>query len=130
MDYLPQHAGLLPKWLVLVAAVSSINSAQAYASPLYTSLIYNNSPQNPLHSRTFGTWTFLSSVVRCYAGYNINDPLVYSLAMWTYGIALAHFVGEWLLFGSAKAQGRFVSPLFVASGSLLWMWLQRDWYMA
>ncbi|KAI5306203.1 ergosterol biosynthesis protein [Ascosphaera pollenicola] len=100
-----------------LAVVSSINSLQAYVSPLYTSLIYNNSPQNPLHSRTFGTWTFLSSVVRCYAAYNIDDPLVYGLAMWTYGIALAHFTGEWLLFGSAKAQGRFISPFFVASGS-------------
>ncbi|KAI5288071.1 ergosterol biosynthesis protein [Ascosphaera aggregata] len=130
MDFLPQHDGLLPKWLVLVAAVSSLNSVQAYVSPLYTSLIYNNAPQNPMQSRAFGTWTFLSSVVRCYAAYHIDNAPVYTLAMWTYGIALAHFLGEWLIFSTAKAQGRFMSPFFVASGSLLWMWLQRDWYMA
>ncbi|KAI5295000.1 ergosterol biosynthesis protein [Ascosphaera acerosa] len=130
MQFLPAYDGLLPRWLVLVAAVSTINSFQAYISPLYTSLIYNNAPQNPMHSRAFGTWTLLSSVVRAYAAFNIADPAVYALAMWTYAIALAHFGGEWLLFGTAQAKGRFISPFVVASGSLLWMYLQRDFYLA
>ncbi|PGH10982.1 hypothetical protein AJ79_05133 [Helicocarpus griseus UAMH5409] len=129
-SYLPQHEGLLPKWLFFVSIVSVLNSSQAYLNPTtYTAQLYNNAPANAVQSRTFGTWTFLSSVIRAYAAFYVNEPHVYDLAMWTYGIAFAHFVSEWLVFGSARAKGRFVSPLFVASGSLVWMATQRGWYL-
>ncbi|EEH41775.1 ergosterol biosynthesis protein [Paracoccidioides lutzii Pb01] len=130
LSYLPQHEGLLPRWLFFVSIVSALNSSQAYLSSNYTAQLYNNAPANAVQSRTFGTWTFLSSIIRLYAAYYISESHVYDLAMWTYGIAFAHFVSEWLIFGSAKAKGRFISPLFVASGSLLWMATQRKWYSA
>ena len=82
-----------------------------------------------LSSRKFGTWTFLSSVVRLYAAYYVSDQHVYDLAMWTYGIALTHFVSEWLVFGTAKPKGRFLGPLVVASASFAWMFTQRGWYV-
>ncbi|KAI9372176.1 hypothetical protein BJX61DRAFT_508253 [Aspergillus egyptiacus] len=135
MSYLPPFDGLLPKWLVLVSVVSAANSAQAYFSESYTSQLYNGRlpdgrPHTNAHSsRTFGTWTFLSAVVRFSAAYNITTPASYDLAMWTFGIALAHFVGEWLGFGSAELKGRFVSPLIVASGTLTWMLTQREAYL-
>ncbi|KAK2800125.1 hypothetical protein FQN50_008220 [Emmonsiellopsis sp. PD_5] len=129
LSYLPQHEGLLPKWLFFVSVVSVLNSSQAYLSATYTSQLYNSAPANGLQSRTFGTWTFLSAVLRAYAAYYIDEPHVYDLAMWTYAIAWTHFVSEWLIFGSAKPKGRFVSPLIVASGSLLWMAGQRGWYL-
>ncbi|ODH37359.1 hypothetical protein ACO22_02634 [Paracoccidioides brasiliensis] len=113
-----------------VSIVSALNSSQAYLSSNYAAQLYNNAPANAVQSRTFGTWTFLSSIIRLYAAYYISESHVYDLAMWTYGIAFAHFVSEWLIFGSAKAKGRFISPLFVASGSLLWMATQREWYSA
>ncbi|OAX81746.1 hypothetical protein ACJ72_03903, partial [Emergomyces africanus] len=112
-----------------LAAVSVINTSQAILNPSYTALIYNNSPANAVQSRTFGTWTFISAVVRGYAAFNINEPHMYDLAMWTFGTAFAHFVSEWLIFGSAKAKGRFVSPLCVASGTLVWMATQRSSYL-
>jgi hypothetical protein len=118
-----------------VAAVSAANSLQAYRSESYAAQLYNGKTAdgrpvtNPLSSRTFGTWTFLSSVIRMYAAYNITTPAVYDMAMWSFGIALAHFVGEWLGFGSAQLKGRFVSPLIVASSTLAWMWTQRDGYL-
>ena len=65
-----------------------------------------------------------------YAAYNINNPAVYDLAIWTFGLALLHFVGEWLGFGSAQLKGRFVSPLIVASSTLTWMVTQREAYLA
>ncbi|OAL64407.1 ergosterol biosynthesis protein Erg28 [Trichophyton rubrum] len=89
--YLPQHAGFLPKWLLFVSVVSSLNTFQAFASPAYTGQLYSAAPVTPLSSRKFGTWTFLSSVIRMYAAYYVSNPQVYDLAMWTYGIALAHF---------------------------------------
>lgn len=127
--------------------MSSINSLQCYISPSYASQLYNasqnsdgdnhnnanntnNSAATPLSSRTFGTWTFLSAIIRMYAAYHIYDPLVYDIARWTYGIALLHFVSEWLVFGTARAQGRFLGPLIVASTSLGWMTLQKGWYTA
>ncbi|KAG2413584.1 hypothetical protein HFD88_002773 [Aspergillus terreus] len=135
LSYLPPFEGLLPKWLFLVAAVSAANSLQAYRSESYAAQLYNGKTAdgrpvtNPLSSRTFGTWTFLSSVIRMYAAYNITTPAVYDMAMWSFGIALVHFVGEWLGFSSAQLKGRFVSPLIVASSTLAWMWTQRDGYL-
>lgn len=116
--------------------ISTANSLQAYISDSYAAQLYNartpdgKSFTNPLASRTFGTWTFLSSIVRGYAAYNITTPAVYDLATWTYGIALVHFVSEWLGFGSAVFKGRFIAPLIVASSSLAWMLTQREFYLA
>lgn len=117
--------------------VSAANSLQAYSSESYAAQLYNARDAttgkpftNPLSSRMFGTWTFLSSVVRGYAAYNITTPVAYDLAIWTYGIALVHFVGEWLGFGSAVFKGRFIAPLIVASSSLAWMLTQRAFYLA
>lgn len=116
--------------------ISTANSLQAYRSDAYAAQLYNaKTPDgrlhtNPLASRTFGTWTFLSSIVRGYAAYNITTPVVYDLAAWSFGIALMHFVGEWLGFGSAQFKGRFIAPLIVASSSLAWMLTQREFYLA
>lgn len=119
-----------------VSVVSTANSLQAYRSETYAAQLYNarssdgRSAVNALSARTFGTWTFLSAVVRMYAAYNISTPVAYDLAAWTFGIALFHFVGELLGFGTAQLKGRFVSPLIVASGTLAWMLTQRDAYLA
>jgi len=68
-------------------------------------------------------------MVRLYAAYNISDPMMYQLAIWTYVIALAHFASEWLVFGTAKMGKGLVGPLCVASGSLIWMLLKWEVYM-
>lgn len=146
--YLPQHEGLLPKWLLLVSVISALNSAQAYKTLHFTQRVYSgsadrpslvskaypnaqapNSPVTPLMSRTFGTWTFLSSVIRMYAAYHIDEPVVYQLALWTYGIAWSHFVSEWLVFRSASWGAGLASPVIVATSSLCWMLSQWGFYV-
>jgi hypothetical protein len=119
-----------PAHLVQVSVVSAVNSLQAYCSPDYTSKLYTNGTVavEPLSGRVFGTWTFLSAVIRMTAAYNIDSPIAYNLAIWTYGIALTHFVGE-LVFGNASLKGRFLSPLIVASSSVAWMLTQREFYL-
>lgn len=119
-----------------MAAISVANTISAYTSPDYTKQLYigssstnNQSPVNDLCSRLFATWTFTSAIVRGYAAYNIRNPAVYDLAMWTYGIALVHFVAELVAFRSARFKGRFVFPLLVASSSFIWMATQRGWYL-
>lgn len=119
-----------------VSVISAANSLEAYRSDNYAAQLYNartadgRSFVSPLSSRTFGTWTFLSAVIRMYAAYNITTPVVYDLAIWSFGLALVHFVGEWLVFGSAQLKGRFVSPLIVASSTLAWMLSQREAYLS
>ncbi|EEA21091.1 ergosterol biosynthesis protein [Talaromyces marneffei ATCC 18224] len=129
--------GWLPAWLLIVSVISAANSAQSYLSPLYHSQIFigsrrtnNKSPSTPLAARTFGTWTFVSAVIRAYAAYNIHNPVAYDMAIWTYGIALVHFTTEWLVYGSAEFRGRIVFPFLFASGALVWMGLERGYYLA
>ncbi|KAF2164042.1 hypothetical protein M409DRAFT_37137 [Zasmidium cellare ATCC 36951] len=147
-SYLPPSDGLLPKWLLFIAVVSIGNSVQAYVSLAGTREVYSGSsatttqttgsgdtktsttsPVNELSARTFGTWTALSSIVRLYTAYNIHDPLVYQLCLWTYGLAFAHFVSEWLVFGSAKWGRGLVSPLIVSTVTGVWMLSQWDSYV-
>jgi len=129
MEYIPPHDGILPKWLFGISIISALNTFGAYRSASYTSQLYEASPATPLSSRTFGTWTLLSAVVRLYAAYQIDQQLVYDLAIWTYAIALGHFVSEWLVFRTARLRGAFVFPVLVASGTLAWMLGQRAWYL-
>ena len=119
-----------------MSATSAANSFQAYRSETYASQLYNvqtadgRSAVNALSARTFGTWTLLSAVIRMYAAYNISTPIAYDLAAWSFGIALVHFMAEWLVFGTAQPRGRFVGPLAVASTTIVWMLTQRDAYLA
>jgi Erg28 like protein len=68
--------------------------------------------------------------VRAYAAYNIHNPVAYDMAFWTYGIALFHFLSEVGIYGSAQVRGRFVFPLVFATSALIWMGLQRPYYLA
>ncbi|KAF2714232.1 transmembrane domain-containing protein [Pleomassaria siparia CBS 279.74] len=152
---LPASEGLLPKWLLMVSIISIANSIQSYTTLHYTRRIYTppsasnppsgipprtlktpslSSPETPsqvtpLSSRTFGTWTLLTSIVRLYAAYNINEPVMYELAICTYGVAWLHFMSEWWVFGTTKWGTPLAGPVFVSTGSLVWMWLQKDFYV-
>ena len=86
-------------------------------------------PVTPLSARTFGTWTFLASIIRLYAAYHIHDPVIYQISLWTYIVALSHFTSEWLIFGTAKLNAGLAAPVVVASGSLAWMLTVWDAYV-
>ncbi|KAF2725969.1 ergosterol 28 [Polychaeton citri CBS 116435] len=136
-SYLPPGDGFLPKWLFFISVVSLANSIQAYASLAGTQQVYaggsptvkTSSPVTALSARTFGTWTALSSVIRLYAAYNIADPKVYELALWTFGIAWVHFVSEWVVFGTARWGRGLAGPVFVSTGTGLWMLAQWGSYV-
>ncbi|KAK2626378.1 hypothetical protein QTJ16_004640 [Diplocarpon rosae] len=144
-SYLPQHDGILPQWLFFISLVALGNSVQSYLTLSYTARLYagpkpsssipkstpstNLSPATPLQSRTFGTWTLIQSAVRMYAAYNISNPAFYQLAFITYGVAWAHFMSEWWVFGTARWGEGLVFPVVVASSSLAWMWAQWGFYV-
>jgi hypothetical protein len=77
----------------------------------------------------FGTWSALSCIVRLVAAYNIAEPNIYNLALYTYILALLHFGSEWLVFGTMKA-GRGIAPvLTIPTISIVWMLIQRNSYV-
>ncbi|CAG8956580.1 hypothetical protein HYFRA_00003969 [Hymenoscyphus fraxineus] len=149
LTYLPQHEGLLPKWLLFVSIVSIANTIQAYCTLTYSSQVYlgpapsttspkkaeaeaypgSHSPATPLSSRTFGTWCVIQSAVRIYAAYYISNPQIYELAIITYAVAWLHFMSEWWVFGSARWGRGLAGPVVVANGSLVWMVAQWGFYV-
>lgn len=117
------------------------NSVQAYLTTTYSEQVYlgpapkpgqaypPKSPVTPLSSRTFGTWCVLQSMVRFYAAYNISNPGMYQMAIGTYAVAWLHFMSEWWIYGTARWGKGIAGPAVIASGSLVWMWMQYDFYV-
>ncbi|KAK3701915.1 ergosterol biosynthesis protein [Vermiconidia calcicola] len=131
-SYLPPSEGLLPKWLLFISVVSIGNSIQSYMSLKGTREVYAGSSPSavtPLSARTFGTWTAITSIIRLYGAYNIDNKAVYELCMWTFGIAWLHFVSEWLAFGTAKLGRGLAGPLIVATATGTWMLSQWSGYV-
>ncbi|KAL8769742.1 MAG: hypothetical protein Q9209_004358 [Squamulea sp. 1 TL-2023] len=130
-SYLPQNEGYLQYWLLLLSVVSIGNSVQSYLTTSYTRRIYSapETTVTPLHARTFGTYTAIVSIIRLYAAYNITDPMLYQLAIWTYVVALGHFYSEWLIFRTARWGEGLAGPVVISVGSLAWMLSQWGQYI-
>lgn len=127
--------GLLPHWLLFISVVSVFNSAQTYfvKDLALTKKVYSAAPQDQvtnLSARTFGTWTFLTSIVRFYGAYNlVGNKTMYDLCIWTFAVAGLHFVSEWLFYKNCKLDKGLAGPLVVASTSLIWMFKQKLFYV-
>ncbi|SCV01643.1 LAMI_0G12772g1_1 [Lachancea mirantina] len=123
--------GYLPKWLLFISVVSVFNSLQTYISGLeLTRRVYERKPSEvtPLSARTFGTWTFISSVIRLYGALYLNEEHVFQLVFISYIVALLHFGSELILFRTCKFGKGFLGPLVVSTTSLLWMYNQKAFY--
>jgi len=135
MMLFPQDEGWLPRWLFLVCStgriLSTVYSAQSFVSLKGAKKIFTapTTILTGLQSRSFGTWSTLSTVVRFYSVYNIHDRVAYELCMYTWAIAIAYFGSEWLIFGSAEMGPGLASPMVVASTSLIWMVTQYGHYV-
>ncbi|KAI0768057.1 Erg28-like protein [Trametes elegans] len=129
--YLPQGPGWLPTWQLIVAVTATLNTISNVTSVAASRKLYNNAPGlvNPLQSRTFGIWTLTSAVVRFYAAYNIENKLIYEMALFTYLFALLHFGAELTIFRTARLAVPNLSPVIVASSSLVWMLTQYGFYV-
>lgn len=110
------------------AATSTLSGAKLPAG-LPPSTIKSTSPVTPLSARTFGTWTAITAVVRLYAAYHIEHLPMYELAFWTFGVAWAHFMSEWWIFKTTKWGRGLAGPVIVSTSSMIWMWLQWDYYV-
>lgn len=83
----------------------------------------------PLSGRKWGTWTALTGILRFYVAYHINEKAMFELGMWTYGVAWAHYMSEWWVFGTTRWGAPLAGPVVISTGSLVWMYLQRDYYL-
>ncbi|KAH9987322.1 Erg28-like protein [Russula compacta] len=132
-NFLPQGDGLLPTWQIALAATSIFNTVQNFLTLHFTKRLYNNVPAThpvtPLQARTFGVWTLTASVVRLYAAYNIHNKAIYDMALLTYLFAFAHFSSEILIFRTARINIPVMTPVIVATTSLVWMISQYDFYI-
>ncbi|KAJ2966360.1 hypothetical protein NUW58_g10679 [Xylaria curta] len=93
-------------------------------------LAYNSTDQvTPLAARLFGTYTFISAIVRIYASYNLHLAPVYNIAIWTYIVALFHFSSEWAVFRTAYLGPPILFPFFFATVGIIWMTSQYSFYV-
>ncbi|KAF1804447.1 Erg28 like protein-domain-containing protein [Mucor lusitanicus] len=123
--------GYLPKWLLFTSALGIFNSIQNFCTSSLTKRVYANKPEEvtPLSGRLFATWTWSVSMIRIYAAFHLQHKFMYDLGIWTYVIALTHYAGELLVFRGCKLNGPFMSPLFVAVTSLIWLTQVKDSYV-
>uniref|UniRef100_A0A8C5NPZ5 Ergosterol biosynthesis 28 homolog n=2 Tax=Passeriformes TaxID=9126 RepID=A0A8C5NPZ5_JUNHY len=76
---------------------------------------------NGLQARTFGVWTLLSSVIRCLCAIDIRNRTLYHITLFTFFLALAHFLSEVFVYHTAALTIGVMAPLMVASFSILGM---------
>uniref|UniRef100_A0A6I8PAR3 Ergosterol biosynthesis 28 homolog n=1 Tax=Ornithorhynchus anatinus TaxID=9258 RepID=A0A6I8PAR3_ORNAN len=76
---------------------------------------------NGLQARTFGIWTLLSSVIRCLCAIDIRNKTLYHITLWTFLLALGHFLSEVFVYGTAAPTIGVLAPLMVASFSIMGM---------
>uniref|UniRef100_A0A8C3QTI3 Ergosterol biosynthesis 28 homolog n=1 Tax=Cyanoderma ruficeps TaxID=181631 RepID=A0A8C3QTI3_9PASS len=115
---------VLRSWLVMVSVIAAGNTLQSFRDHGFLSeKLYTASPGlvNGLQARTFGVWTLLSSVIRCLCAIDIRNKTLYHLTLFTFFLALAHFLSEVFIYHTAALTIGIMAPLMVASFSIMGM---------
>lgn len=115
---------VLRSWLVMVSVIAAGNTLQSFRDHSFLSeKLYTGSPGlvNGLQARTFGIWTLLSSVIRCLCAIDIRNQTLYYLTLFTFFMALVHFLSEVFIYHTAALTIGVMAPLMVASFSILGM---------
>ncbi|XP_040188796.1 ergosterol biosynthetic protein 28 homolog [Rana temporaria] len=115
---------ILRSWLMMVSIIAAGNTLQSFRDHSFLSdKLYTGRPNqvNGLQARTFGIWTLLSSVIRCTCAIDIRNKTLYHLTLWTFILALGHFMSEVWIYHTAQMTIGVMAPLMVASFSILGM---------
>lgn len=119
-----RFVNVLRGWLFMVAVVALGNTIQSFRDHSFLSeKLYTGSPEfvNGLQARTFGIWTLLSSIVRFFCAVDIQNKTLYHITLWTFVLALGHFLSEAFVYKTAPLTIGVMAPLFVASFSIIAM---------
>uniref|UniRef100_A0AAV2JCM6 Ergosterol biosynthetic protein 28 n=1 Tax=Knipowitschia caucasica TaxID=637954 RepID=A0AAV2JCM6_KNICA len=121
---------VLRSWLVMVSVIAMGNTVQSFRDHSFLSeKLYTGAPEyddifltvNGLQARTFGIWTLLSSIIRCTCAIDIQNRTLYHITLWTFVLALGHFVSEAFIYKTAPLTIGVMAPLIVASFSIIGM---------
>ncbi|MBN3317210.1 ERG28 protein, partial [Atractosteus spatula] len=115
---------VLRSWLVMVSVIAVGNTVQSFRDHSFLSeKLYTGSPEfvNGLQARTFGIWTLLSSIIRCACAVDIQNKTLYHITLWTFVVALGHFLSEVFVYKTALLTIGIMAPLIVASFSIAGM---------
>ncbi|KAL2164894.1 hypothetical protein VTH06DRAFT_190 [Thermothelomyces fergusii] len=83
----------------------------------------------PLAARLFGVYTFFAGIIRFYASYQIENPAMYQLALWTHVVAALHFTSEMFVYKTMRFSGPQAFPFLAAYGGATWLILQYNHYV-
>ncbi|XP_056915437.1 ergosterol biosynthetic protein 28 homolog isoform X1 [Takifugu flavidus] len=109
---------VLRSWLVMVSVIAMGNTVQSFRDHSFLSeKLYTGTPEfvNGLQARTFGIWTLLSSIIRCACAIDIQNRTLYHITLWTFVLALGHFLSEAFIYKTAPLTIGVMAPLIVAS---------------
>ncbi|KAI2617611.1 ergosterol biosynthesis protein-like protein Erg28 [Hypomontagnella submonticulosa] len=129
----PHHGGYLPLFILYDSVSAAIHTVVCYLSSPTASLRQfsgpNAPPPHPLLAHVYGVKNFYTSVIRLYAAYNITDPHLYDLAFWSFVGVLFLYITEVFVYKNARLQEASF-PYVLAGSGVVWMVLQRDWYLS
>ncbi|KAG2457413.1 ERG28 protein, partial [Polypterus senegalus] len=108
---------VLRSWLVMVSVIAMGNTIQSFRDHSFLSeKLYTGTPEfvNGLQARTFGIWTLLTSIIRCACAVDIQNKTLYHITLWTFVLALGHFMSEAFIYKTAPLTIGVMAPLIVA----------------
>ncbi|XP_028677677.1 ergosterol biosynthetic protein 28 homolog [Erpetoichthys calabaricus] len=115
---------VLRSWLVMVSVIAMGNTIQSFRDHSFLSeKLYTGTPEfvNGLQARTFGIWTLLTSIIRCACAVDIQNKTLYHITLWTFVLALGHFMSEAFIYKTAPLTIGVMAPLIVAGFSIIGM---------
>ncbi|KAI0110169.1 ergosterol biosynthesis protein-like protein Erg28 [Daldinia grandis] len=128
-----QHGGYLPYFLFYNSLSAAIHSVVCYVNDPTTALRAFSGPGAPpphsLLAHVYGVKNLYTSMIRIYAAYYITNPQVYDLAVGTFVGVLFLYVTEVFIYKSARLREASF-PYVIAGTGLIWMVLERDWYLS
>ncbi|CAL8272548.1 unnamed protein product [Merluccius merluccius] len=115
---------VLRSWMLMVSLIAMGNTVQSFRDHSFLSeKLYTGKPEfvNVLQARTFGIWTLLASTIRCACAIDIHNKTLYHITLWTFVLALGHFLSEAFIYKTAPVTIGVMAPLIVASVSIVGM---------
>lgn len=86
-------------------------------------------PTNTLLAHVYAVKNVYSSLIRLYAAFHVANGELYDLAMITFAGVLGLYGTEHLVYGTVRLREAAI-PYVTSVVGLVWMGLQRDWYIS